>query len=155
MVIAQASAPSFQQNDFLLVFGNFSYDFATFGMTRYSTQWYFQDDVLSLGAGFASTTPSGTIPCDHMLLILKVEEGPVLSVTTKYDMASSSAIAAIGPAFGNKFLTTQVCRTRSTFAGASTKFNIVYEIRSGQTIWFMYAALSCKQIGASGKEFSH
>lgn len=51
-------------------------------------------------------------------------------------MTASSAVTAVRPAFGDKFFSSEVCRSCSARTGAAKYFYIIDEVGGGQSAVF-------------------
>ena len=72
-----------------------------------------------------------------MLLVLEVQQCPQVAIAAKDDMSSSSAVAAIGSAFGHIFRTVEVHATWSAFARAAVDLYII-DKRGRCHVLFLY-----------------
>ena len=121
--IAFAASTAFEQHDFLPVLGDLTYLRMVFGMKGHGAQWDVDVDIIASGAGelvFATRNP---VSSEDMLRVT-----PQLCIATQDDITAATAVAAVGTAFGDVFLPTEVQRTCTAFARAAEYLYVIYKV---------------------------
>ena len=126
--IALAASSAFEQHDFLSVLGDLTYLCMVFGVKGHGAQWDIDVDIIASGTGelvFATRNP---VASEDMLRVTQVEQGPQLCIATQDDITAATAVAAVGTAFWDVFLPTEVQRTCTAFARAAEYLYVIYKV---------------------------
>ena len=97
----------------MAVFSNKADEFAGFSIIDNCSAGNFNDLVLSVFSKTTFGTSAFTIGCHDVAVILQVKQCPVIPVSSKINMASSSPVTSVGTTFRNIFGTAKVRRPSS------------------------------------------
>ena len=128
MPVALSATTTFQQHNFLSVFGHVADIFAGFGIIYYSSARHFDHPVFTVFPETALGTTAFAVRCHDMTFELQMQEGPVIPIATKIHMASSPSVASVGASFRNIFLTTKVRGPSSALSRAAIDLYVIYKV---------------------------
>ena len=126
--IAFAAATTFQQDDFLFVFGDFAHHGMVFRTVGNRAQRHIDVDVVASGTRELVFAAWNTVACEDVLGVTQVEQCPKLGVAAQDDVATATAVAAVGTALGDVFLPAEVQRTRTSFARSAEYLDVINEV---------------------------
>ena len=129
--VAFAAAAALEQHDGLSVLGDLAKRLAGLGFIGHRAQRHVDEDVLAGGACELVAAAWDAIAGHQVLGVAKVQQGPHLGIASQDDVAATTAVAAVRTAFWDIFLTAEMQRTSTAFAGTAVNLHVVNEIRTG------------------------
>ena len=138
MVVSEASATAFCNNDLLLVFCHFSEDFASLGISADAAQRDIENLVGSRASSTQVLTSVLTVFSKDMLGIFEVEQRPTLAVASQNDMSATTSVSAIRASLCVIFYSKEVGRTCSALARTDKDFDVVYKIGGPFYAFFLF-----------------
>ena len=99
-----------------------------FGMIRHRTERHVDIDIVAGSASQLVLASGHAIAGKQMLGVAQMKQSPKLGVTAQDDVAAATAVAAVGTALGNVFLTAEMQRARTAFARAAEYLHIINKV---------------------------
>ena len=113
MPVSLSTTSTFQQDNFLSMFGHITDILSCFSIVYYCSTRHFNYFVYTVLTKTLVFTAGFSMSSHRMTVILQMEQRPVVTVTSQNNMASSSAIAPIRTTVRNIFLAPHVRRASS------------------------------------------
>ena len=101
--VAQTSAASAQELDFLSVVGHLTEEFAGVGIVNSRSARNFDNAVLAVLSEAAAFAAGLSVGSEDVALIFQVEQCPKVAVTPEDDVSSASSVSAVGASFRHIF----------------------------------------------------
>ena len=95
MPVAQTSTTTFQKHHLLTVFSNITQIFTGFGIVCYRTTRHFDNLVFAILTETLVLRTVTTVCSKGMTIVTQVKKCPIITVTTKDDMSSTTTVTAI------------------------------------------------------------
>ena len=112
----------------LAVFGDLGEKFAAVGVVDDGSAGNVDDDIVAVFAERASGASGLAVSGEDMAVIAQRQKRPEMAVATQYDVASATAVAAVGAPFRNIFGAVEMARSGASLAAAGEDFYVVYEV---------------------------
>ena len=138
------SATSLQENELLALLGNLAHNLGV-GLACLligkhllgnRSERYGDDDILGILARRTRTRATLAILGKLVTLVLEVDKSPILALALQNDAATLATVATIGTSEGDKFLTAEVSRARTTVSGARKNLNVIHKVRTCHILYF-------------------
>ena len=128
MNIAKTSTPAFQQSDKLTILHNIAQKLTSLCIIRNCTAWNIHNLAFTIGTGTFIDTAILPITGEDVTLIFKVQQCPVVAVTTKDNIATLTSITTIGSTVGYIFCTMKVRHTTASTTRTAHNLYIIDKI---------------------------
>ena len=110
------------------VVGHFAEKLAVVGVVDSRTARHFDNAVFAVLTRTATFAAGLSVGSKDVTLIFEVQEGPKIAVTAQDDMASATAVTAVGAAFGDVFRSVEMSRAGAALPRATHYFYIVDKV---------------------------
>ena len=127
--VAFAAASALEQHDFLLVLSDFSHLRVVLGVKSHRAKRHVDINIVASCARELVFASRNAVAGIDMFGITQMEQSPELGIAAHDDVAAATAVAAVGTAFRDVFLATEVQRTRTALAGTAEYLYVINEIR--------------------------
>ena len=128
VIVAQAAAAAAGDDELLAFFGHFAQHLACLCVAADAAQRHLEDLVAAGAAGAEVLAAMLAVFSEDMFGVLEVQECPALGGAAQDDVATASAVAAVGSCLGVVLHPQQVCRAGAALAAAHQDFDVIYEV---------------------------
>ena len=122
MHISQTATASLKQSHKLTIFHDITQELSGLSIISHCTTWHINNLTFSVSSRTFVDTTILTITGKYVALVFKMEQSPIITVSTQDDITTLSTITTIGTAIGYIFSTMQV--SHSTAATTRTTHNL-------------------------------
>ena len=109
--IAFAALPTWCDDFYFIVFGDFEFDFTRFCVLGYRAQRNVQNDIVTIGTRTIATPAIDARFSNHVLAVFEGQQGPYITVAPQDDVPTSAAIAAVRATHSGVFVLKKMNRS--------------------------------------------